>query len=156
MWSETANQALAQKRLAAEAARQRVCESELEREIYDAAVVQGLTQRQISELVGNHSQATIQRILRRFAENPNQLNVKSAEIIDQLTAGIITTEQMMEKLLGWKYMPGQVVRINGVATDAYIAGDWDFVETAYYRGQLSDGEFQRLADRPGADLARST
>lgn len=140
-------EATAQTRLAAKAARQRVYERDLEREIYDAAVVQGLTQRQISELVGNQSQATIQRILRRFADDPTQLDVKPAEIIDQRSAGIINTEQMMAKLLGWTYSVGQVVRINGVATDAYITGDWDSIETAFYRGQLSGDEFQRLADR---------
>ncbi|QZH66443.1 winged helix-turn-helix domain-containing protein [Mycolicibacterium farcinogenes] len=140
-------QTAAQKRLAAKAARQRVCECELEREIYDAAVVQGLTQRQISELVVSQSQATIQRILRRIADDPTMLDVKPAEIIDQRTAGIITTQQMMERLLGWSYSVGQVVRINEVATDSYIAGDWDSIETAFYRGQLTDDEFQRLAER---------
>ncbi|MEX3644728.1 winged helix-turn-helix domain-containing protein [Mycolicibacterium porcinum] len=145
--STEANRALAEKRLAAKSARQRVCERELEREVYDAAVVQGLTQRQISQQVGNLSQATIQRILRRVADDPTQLDVKPAEIIDQRTAGIITTEQMMGKLLGWKYSVGRVARIDGVATDAYMTGDWDAVETAFYRGQLADDEFQRLADR---------
>lgn len=146
MSTET-NLARARKRLAAKAARQRIDELDLEREIYDAAVVQGLTQRQISELVGNQSQATIQRVLRRIADDPTQLDVKPAEIIDQRTAGIITTEQMMEKLLGWRYSFGEVARINGVATDAYTAGDWDSIETAFYVGQLTDDEFQRLADR---------
>lgn len=147
MPNECSGQSLAKKRLAAIAARQRVTERELEREIYNAAVVQGLTQRQISELVGNQSQATIQRILRRIADNPTQLDVEPAEIIDQRTAGIITTEQMMEQLMGRTYNVGRVTRINGVATDAYITGDWDSVETAFYRGQLTDDEFQELADR---------
>ncbi len=75
------------------------------------------------------------------------LDVKPAEIIDQRTAGIITTQQMMERLLGWSYSVGQVVRINGVATDSYIVGDWDSIETAFYRGRLTDDEFQRLANR---------
>lgn len=139
--------ALPEKRLAAKAARQRVCQRELEREIYDAAVVHGLTQRQISELVGNQSQATIQRILRRYADDPTQLDVGADEIIDQRTAGIITAEQMMEKLLSRVYSIGQVARINGVVTDAYIVGDWDSIERAFYRRQLTDQEFQRLADR---------
>ena len=147
MSAKTKNQTLARERLATKAARQRVYERDLEREIYDAAVVQGLTQRKISELVGSQSQTTIQRILRRFSDDPTALDVKPAEIIDQRTAGIITTEQMMEKLLSWKYSLGEVARINGVATDAYITGDWDSIETAYYRGQLADHEFQRLAHR---------
>lgn len=141
------DQAMAQQRLAAKAARKRVSERELEREIYNAAVIQGLSQRQISQLVGDQSQATIQRIMRRIADDPTQLNAKPAEIIDQRTAGLITTEQMMEKLLDWTYSVGHVARINGVAADAYITGDWDSIETAFYRGQLTDGEFQRLADR---------
>ncbi|CDO31097.1 helix-turn-helix domain-containing protein [Mycolicibacterium porcinum] len=147
MSGETTKRTLARKRLAAISARQRVYERELEREIYDAAVVRGLTQRQISELVGNCSQATIQRILRRFATDPTQLDVQPAEIIDQRTAGIITTEQMMEQLLDWKFSRGEVARINSVATDAYSTGDWDSIENAFYRGQLTDSEFQRLADR---------
>lgn len=147
MSAETSDQTVARKQLAAKAARHRVCERELEREIYEAAVVHGLTQRQISELVGNHSQATIQRILRRFADDPTQLDVGPAGIIDQRAAGIITTEQMMEKLLGRTHSVGQVARINGVDTDAYVAGDWDSIETAFYRGHLTDEEFQRLADR---------
>lgn len=146
MPSETVNQSIARKRLAAISARQRIYERELEREIYDAAVVQGLTQREISDLVGNFSQATIQRILRRFVDDPTKLEAKPAEIMDRRTAGIITTDEMMEKLLGWKFGLGEVARINGVATDAYVAGDWDSIETAFYRGQLTDDEFQRLAD----------
>lgn len=146
MSREPINLDLAQKRLAAKAARQRVCERELEREIYDAAVIQGLTQRQISQLVGNQSQATIQRILRRIADDPTRLNIKPEEIIDQRTAGIITTEQMMEKLLSWTFSVGQVARVNSVATDAYITGDWDCIETAFCRGELTDSEFQRLVD----------
>ncbi|OSC22344.1 winged helix-turn-helix domain-containing protein [Mycobacterium vulneris] len=147
MSTQPTNQTLAQKRLAAKAARQRVYERELEREIYDAAVVQGLTQRQISELVGNQSQATIQRILRRVVEDPTKLDVTPAEIIDQRSAGIITTEEMMHKLLNWTYSFGHVAHIDGVATDAYITGDWDSIEMAFYRGQLTDDEFQQLADR---------
>ena len=142
-----AHQTLAQKRLAAKAARQRIDERELAREIYEAATVQGLTQRHISDLVGTQSQATIQRILRRISNDPTQLDENPAEVIDKRTAGIITTEQMMNKLLNWHYTFGQVARINDVATDAYVAGDWDAIETAYYRGQLTDDEFQQLADR---------
>ncbi|MBN3508324.1 hypothetical protein JYB55_05660 [Mycolicibacterium septicum] len=74
-----------------------------------------------------------------------QLDIKPAEVIDQRTAGIITTAQMMGKLLGWIYTVGQVVRVDGATTDAYRTGDWDCIETAFYRGQLTDSEFQRLA-----------
>ncbi|OBG56730.1 hypothetical protein A5669_15430 [Mycolicibacterium fortuitum] len=148
MTAETPKQTLSRRRLAANAARQRIGERELEREIYDAAVVQGLTtQRQISEVVGNQSQATFQRALNRIADDPTHLDVKPAEIIDQRTAGIITTEEMMKQLLSWSYSVGQVARVDGVATDAYITGDWDSIETAFYRGQLTDDEFQQLADR---------
>lgn len=146
MSTDTSNQNLAQKRLADKAARQRVHERELEREIYDAALVHGLTQRAISELVGNLSQATIQRILRRVIEEPTRLAVTPAEVIDQRTAGMITNEQMMKTLLEWRYAFGQVARIGEVATDAYMTGDWDAIEMAFYRGQLSDDEFQQLAD----------
>jgi len=150
MSTESASQTIAQQaeqRLAAIAARRRVADRELEREIYKAATIKGLSQRQISDLVGNQSQATIQRILRRVSDDPSQLDVKPAEIIDQRTAGLITTEQMMDQLMNWRYTFGGVVRIDGVATDAYMTGDWDAIEMAFYRGQLSDHEFQQLADR---------
>lgn len=154
MPTDNINQARSQNRLAAKAARQRVNDRELEREIYDAAVVQGLSQRQISQLVGSYSQASIQRILRRIADDPTRLDVKPAEIIDQRTAGIISTAQMMQKLLDSTYSVGHVVRIDGVATDAYIAGDWDSIQNAFFRGQLADDEFQRLADHQlRADLS---
>jgi hypothetical protein len=54
---------------------------------------------------------------------------------------------MMERLLNWKYSFGGVVRIAGVATDAYTTGDWDDIEMAFSRGLLSDDEFQALAER---------
>lgn len=150
MSTESASRTMAhqtEQRLAAIAARRRVAERELKREIYEAATVRGLSQRQISDLVGNQSQATIQRILRRVNDDPSQLEPKPAEIIDQRTAGIITTEEMMDRLMKWRYTFGDVVRIGGVATDAYVTGDWDAIEMAFYRGQLSDDEFQQLADR---------
>ncbi|AQA04890.1 winged helix-turn-helix domain-containing protein [Mycobacterium sp. MS1601] len=150
MPTEPASQTMAhqaEQRLAAIAARRRVADRELEREIYEAATVRGLSQRQISDVVGNQSQATIQRILRRVNDDPSLLDVKPAEIVDQRTAGIITTEQMMDLLINWRYTVGDVVRIGGVATDAYMTGDWDAIEMAFYRGQLSDDEFRQLADR---------
>ncbi len=143
--ADVTNQTAAQQ-LAAVAARHRVCERELERAIYKAAV-HGVTQRQISELVGNQSQATIQRILRRIADDEGLLKPKPAEIIDQRTAGIITSEEMMATLLKWTYTFGRVVHVGDVATDAYMSGDWDAIEMAFYRGQLTDDEFQQLADR---------
>ncbi|OBI78314.1 hypothetical protein A5664_18040 [Mycolicibacterium fortuitum] len=146
MSSEATDQILARQRLAAKAARQRVCERELEREIYDASVIQGLTQREIGQLVGNQSQATIQRVLRRIADDPTKLDVNPADIVDQRTAGIITTAEMMEKLTNWNYSVGEVARISGVATDAYITSDWDSIEAAFYRGHLTDEEFRRLAE----------
>lgn len=154
MSTNISNENLAQNRLASKAARHRVNERELEREIYDAAMVQGLTQRNISDVVGNLlSQSTIQRILRRVTDDPTKLAVTPAEIIDQRTAGMITTEEMMDKLLNWHYTFGQVARIGGVATDAYMTGDWDAIEMAFYRGQLTDDEFEKLADRQrNADL----
>lgn len=150
MSTESVSQSIAPQagqRLAVIAARRRVADRELEREIYEAATIRGLSQRQISDLVGNQSQATIQRILRRLNDDPSQRDLKPAEIIDQRTAGIITTEQMMDKLMNWRYSFGDVVRIGDVATDAYMTGDWDAIEMAFYRGQLSDDEFRQLADR---------
>lgn len=36
---------------------------------------------------------------------------------------------------------------DGLATDTYTTGDWDDIELAFYRGLLSDEEFQALATR---------
>jgi len=72
--------------------------------------------------------------------------VTPAEIIAQRSAGIINTEQMMDALLSWSSTFGDVVYIDGYATDAYIAGDWDRIPMAFYRGELTEDEFQRIAD----------
>lgn len=137
----------ARNRLKAGAARQRVDERELEREIYRAAYHAGISQRQISDIVGIHSQATVQRILRRLSEDPALREERPAEVIDRRAAGLITTEDMMNRLLNWRYSFGGVVRVDGVATDAYAAGDWDEIELAFYRGLLADDEFDALAAR---------
>ncbi|WP_238963262.1 helix-turn-helix domain-containing protein [Mycobacterium paraintracellulare] len=147
MSASTSNAAAAQKRLAVKAARQRVAERDLERAIYHAATREGLSQRQISDTVGGRSQATVQRILRRLGEDPSLLEEKPAEIIDRRAAGMIDDQSMMDRLLNWKYSLGAVVRIEGVATDAYTTGDWDDIEMAFYRGVLSGDEFQALAER---------
>lgn len=147
MSTEAINGATAQERLAVKAARQRVDERELELEIYQAANHDGLSQRQISDTVGIHSQATVQRILRRFTEDPSLLERTPAEIIDRRAAGMIDSHDMMDRLLNWTYSFGGVVRIDGVATDAYTTGDWDDIEMAFYRGLLSDDEFHALATR---------
>lgn len=135
----------AQARLSVRAARQRVEARELERAIYQAANLAGLSQRQISDIVGIHSQATVQRILRRLTADPALLEERPAEVIDRRAAGVIDTQEMMDKLLNWKYSFGSVVRVDGVATDAYTTGDWDEIEMAFYRGLLSDDEFEALA-----------
>jgi transcriptional regulator with XRE-family HTH domain len=147
MSTETINATTAQARLAVNAARQRIDERELERAIYHAANHAGLSQRQISDIVGIHSQATVQRILRRVTEDPSLLDETLPEIIDRRAAGMIDTDDMMKRLLNWKYSFGEVVRVDGVATDAYTTGDWDDIEMAFYRGLLSADEFQALAER---------
>jgi hypothetical protein len=123
-----------QQRLTVKAARQRIDERDLERAIFEAANHAGLSQRQISGIVGIHSQATVQRILRRLTENPALLDETPAEIIDNRAAGLTNTKDMMDRLLNWKYSFGGVVRVDGVATDAYATGDWDEIEMAFYRG----------------------
>lgn len=146
----------ARKRLTARAARQRIDERELEREIYQAANHAGLSQRQISDIVGIHSQATVQRILRRLTEDPALLEERPAEVIDRRAAGLLETDDMMNRLLNWKYSFGGVVRVAGVATDAYATGDWDEIEMAFYRGLLSDEEFDTLATRHLTSMGSGT
>ncbi|WP_370629613.1 winged helix-turn-helix domain-containing protein [Mycolicibacterium sp. BK634] len=121
-----------------------------ERSIYRAiarAARDGLKQREISDIIGNLSQATVQRIIQRITADPSLLQVTPTEIIDRRAAGLISDDTMMGELLNWRYDFGSVPRIDGVATDAYISGDWDEIESAYYRDQLSDEEFAALSDR---------
>ncbi len=134
-------------RLAALAARRRVVEKNLDRAIYHAAHDAGVSQRQISEAVGSLSQATVQRILRRIDEDPSLLDETPTEVIDCRAAGLINDETMMNNLLERTYSFGHVPSIDGIATDAYVPGDWDEIETAYYRDLLSEDEFGQLMER---------
>lgn len=141
-----ASRSEALQRLAAWAAHERVVEKGLERAIYHAAFDAGLSQRLIGEAVGS-SQATVQRILRRLSEDPSLLEVTPAEVIDRRAAGLIDDETMMGRLLNRTFSVGRVPSINGVATDAYIPGDWDDIEMAYYRDLLSEHEVDQLMER---------
>ena len=142
-------------RLAALAARRRVVDKSLDREIYYAAHDVGLSQRQISEVVGGVSQSTVQRTLRRITADPSLLEETPGEVIDQRAAGMIGDQEMMDNLLDRTYSFGRVPSIDGVATDAYIPGDWDEVETAYYRDLLSDEEFDQLMERHGDEIEQA-
>ncbi|SLE89903.1 winged helix-turn-helix domain-containing protein [Mycobacteroides abscessus] len=134
-------------RLAANAALHRVQKRELDRAIYQAATDGGLTHTQISEIVGVYSVPTVQRILRRFTDDPSQLDQAPAEIIDRRVAGLIDGDDLMNQLLKRQYSFGALASVGGVATDAYKAGSWDDVEIAFYKGQLSEAEFGQLATR---------
>lgn len=134
-------------RLTAWAAHLRVVEKDLYREIYHAAHDIGVPQRLISEIVGSMSQATVQRIIRRIAEDPSRLDETPAEVIDRRAAGLINDETMMGRLLHRKYSFGHVPSIDGIAADAYIPGDWDQIEMAYYRDLLSEQEFDQLMEQ---------
>jgi hypothetical protein len=106
----------------------------------------GMRQRAIEKHL-DISQATVHRLLRQTTDNPRVLEPTPAEIIDQRTAGQISTDQMMEQLLNWTFTFGTVPKADGVATDAYEPGSWDDVERAFYRGQLTEGELARLMDK---------
>lgn len=147
MSTEAIDPTAAREQLAAEAARHRINERRLARAIYQAANHAGLSQREISDNVGIHSQATIQRILHRLTKNPSLLDETPAEIIDHRTVEVISDHDMMERLMNWTYSFGGVERLEDVATDAYTPGDWDDIEMAFYRGLLSHDEFQTLATR---------
>lgn len=136
------------------AARRRLDDREIFRAIH-RAVRAGLSQRQISDIVGNLSQATVQRIIRRIAGNPSLLRETPAEIVDRRAAGFIDDHTMMDRLLNWKYSFGAVPRVDDVATDAYMTGDWDEVESAYYRDLLSDDEFAALSKHQRAMIEQA-
>jgi hypothetical protein len=128
------------------AAGRRLAEHQLYRAVFHA-VQDGLTQRQISDIVGSLSQASIQRLIQRVAANPELIRQTPAEIVDRRAAGLIDDESMMSTLMEWTYSAGHVPSINGVSTDAYVTGDWDDIELAYYRELLSDKEFHQLTER---------
>jgi hypothetical protein len=134
----------ARQELARVAARRRLDDRELYRAIHDAVEAR-LSQRQISEIVQTLSQATVQRMVQRIAATPALLQETPAEIIDRRAAGVIDDHEMMDRLLSWKYDFGSVPRVDDVATDAYMTGDWDEIESAYYRDLLSDDEFAELS-----------
>lgn len=135
----------AHKTLVRAAARCRVGDRELRRAIVQAADG-GMSQRQISAVVGTPSQATIHRILQHFSDDRFLLEETPEEIIDKRTAGLLSDAEMMTRLLGWDYTFGQVAYVAGVATDGYIGGSWDDIERAYYCDLLSDKEFTRLVE----------
>ncbi|CRZ18840.1 MULTISPECIES: hypothetical protein [Mycolicibacterium] len=134
-------------RLAANAALYRVQKRELDRAIYQAATDSGLTHTQISDIVGVYSVPAVQRILRRFTDDPSQLEQAPAEIIDRHVAGLIDGDEMMNQLLNRQYSFGAPASVGGVATDAYKAGSWDDIEIAFCKGQLGEAEFRQLATR---------
>ncbi|WP_226949954.1 helix-turn-helix domain-containing protein [Rhodococcus rhodochrous] len=70
----------------------------------------GMRQRAIEQHL-DVSQATVHRLLRQSTENPQVLEPTPAEIIDQRTAGQITTEQMMKQLLNWTFTFGTTPRL---------------------------------------------
>lgn len=139
--------AMALRRLTVNAALHRVHKHELDRAIYQAATFGGLSQRQISDIVGVYSVRTVQRILRGFADDPSQLDQRPAEIIDRHAAGLIDGDLMMDELLNREYSFGGAASVGGVATDGYAPGSWDDIEIAFYRGLLDDAEFRQLAER---------
>lgn len=76
------------------------------------------------------------------------LEESPTDTVDRRAAGLITDEEMMNKLLHRNYGFGAAVRIDGVVTDAYARGTWDDIEMAYYQRLLTDDESHTLADYP--------
>lgn len=148
------NSQTARETLVRAAARCRVTDLELRRAIVRAADG-GMSQRQISAIVGTQSQATIHRILQHFSGNRSLLEETPAEVIDKRTAGLLGDSEMMTRLANWDYTFGRVACVDGVATDGYIGGSWDDIELAYYCNLLSDDEFARLVERNKSRLEGS-
>ncbi|WP_415394227.1 winged helix-turn-helix domain-containing protein (plasmid) [Rhodococcus globerulus] len=134
-------------------ARDRVAERDRFRLII-AANKQGLTHRAISDGLGTVSQATVTRLLQRAESDPDLSRETPAEVIDRCAAGEIDSDEMMDRLMNWHYTFGYLPTVNGNETDAYVTGDWNQVERAYYRGLLNDEQFQTLADRQNQILER--
>ncbi|OBB14883.1 hypothetical protein A5761_15310 [Mycolicibacterium setense] len=65
-------------------------------------------------------------------------------MIDERDAGEIGTAAMMQALRELNYTDGHVVRVGGVATDAYERGSWDDIEYAFQRDRLSFEEYSEL------------
>ncbi|WP_256983425.1 winged helix-turn-helix domain-containing protein [Rhodococcus sp. 15-649-2-2] len=133
-------------RLRQRGALERLGERRRYREIV-AASRSGVSHKIISELLGTMSQATVTRALQRCSVDPDVVRETPAEVIDRCVAGEITRAEMMAALLNWRYTFGVVPTVGGVATDAYITGDWDQIEDAYYNDLIYQDEFDRLSDR---------
>lgn len=106
---------------------------------------EGLTLRQIADLL-EISATQVHRLAHRAQERPDELEKTPAEVIYQRSAGLISDEDMMDTLVGWRYTYGSVPTEGDHLVDAYAKGSWDDVRRAYRRGVLSDDEWDVLFD----------
>lgn len=134
--------------LVAAVALERVAKRRVAQAILRASTRPGVTQSSISDIVGV-SQAQVNRRLQELSRSPELLVRIPADVINERTADLISTEEMMRQLRTWVFTFGSVATVNGTPTDAYERGTWDDVEAAFHQRLLSDNEMQELLDIHG-------
>lgn len=96
----------------------------------------GCSQQEIADVLMT-SQAKVHRMLKLIKGRGGLIPVEPEEIILRATAGVISRQEMMDRLRAFEYSPG---------TDApyphegHIDGTWDQVVSAYARGLITREE----------------
>lgn len=101
---------------------------------------QGMSQRKIGVALGL-SQTQIHRILRKVESHSEVLETSPNEIIWQAETGRITRTAMLKALKEFEHTAGEHAPDG---QDGYLAGTWDQVRRAFFRGLLSENEFESL------------
>lgn len=118
-----------------------------EQRLIVSAVLAGRSESEIAQLVGASESHVNRTIAAAKRHNSGLLRVapeSALDVIDQREAGEIDTAAMMQALRELNYTDGHVVRVGGVATDAYERGSWDDIGYAFQQGRLSQQEYSEL------------
>lgn len=67
-------------------------------------------------------------------------------VIQSKNKKFISSDVMISYLLTREFMAGYHPTVNGHETDAYVPGTWDTIERSFYRNELTDYEFFKLAN----------
>lgn len=113
------------------------------------AVLAGRPASEIAQLAGISESRVSRAIAAIKRQNGGTLRVvpeSALDIIDERDAGEIDTAAMMQALRELNYTDGHVVRVGGVAIDAYERGSWDDIEYAFLKDRLSQAEYSELFD----------
>lgn len=102
---------------------------------------QGLSQRQIADLVGR-SQPDVGRTLRKVERNPDLLAIRPREVALRRTVGQISTAEMMARLITFPYADGQADP--SPLGSGYLPGSWDDVRRLRRESLITIREWEQL------------